>query len=187
MSLTHDGHVLMPMARKSVLFLLPLVVAWAVPASLKAETFDTWRSSMLMQNTRLRVGASTAFEYRVGMLYQAPERNDFPSWYVGGHLDTVVLSEGFNPVNVGLELGFHLPAAPWLALGLHLEQPLYTDNRLVGVSSTLHSPLVGNRVSGFLNVQLLRYRDPIEGLNGYERQRFFNTLVGVTFHLGTPP
>lgn len=164
-----------------------LAVTWSVSIELLADTSTGWVNSNQWQNAKFRVGASTAFEYRFGVMYQAPQRDNFPSWYLGGHVDTAVLSEGFNPLNVGMELGFHIPAAPWLSMGLHMEQPFYTDNPLVGISSTLHSPLVGDRVRGFFQLQLLRYREPTESLNDYPRQRFFNTLVGVSVQLGKTP
>lgn len=147
---------------------------------------DLWESPAA-QNGRLRVGASTAFEYRLGLQYKAPATDRRPAWYLGSHLDTVLLREGFNPLNVGLEFGFHPRPLPWLALALHMEQPLYTDNRLVGVSSTVYGPTIGRRFEPFVNVQLLRHNDPVDSLNDYPRRRFFNTLIGFNIKLGHTP
>jgi len=164
------------------LVLLIGLTGWA-----QADTFERLWGSSLAQNTRLRFGASTAFEYRLGVSYQSPSTDRRPAWYASTHLDTVLLREGFNPLNIGLEVGVRPRPLPALALAVHVEQPLYTDNRLVGVSSTLHGPALGNRVTPFLSVQLLRYNDTIDGLNGYTRRRFFNTLIGFNVRLGSTP
>ena len=152
---------------------------------LQADTLERLWDSSLMQNSRARFGVSTAFEYRLGVLYQSPATTGRPAWYASTHLDTVLLREGFNPLNIGLEVGVRPRPLPALALGLHLEQPLYTDNRLVGLSSTLHGPVLGRRVEPFISIQLLRYNEPIDGLNGYTRRRFFNTLIGFNVKLGS--
>lgn len=162
--------------------LLPLLLA-----SLTAGSAATETPMPFLDRTALRVSGSTAFEYRLGAVYRSPARPDRPQWYLETHLDTALLGEGFNPLNLGLELGFRVPDYHWLAFGAHLEQPLYTDNQLVGLSTTVHSPVIGSRLSAFASLQLLYHRRPVADIGDFDRRRFYNLQTGIRLQLGKTP
>lgn len=165
--------------RWALLAVLIGLTVWTSAQAMNLNSAQAWT-----QNTRAHVGASSAFDYRLGAIYQLPAVSRHATWYLGTHMDTVALKGGFNPLNVGLATGFRPHRAPWLAFGFHLKQPTYTDNRLVGVSAGLTSPNSSRRITPFISVQMLRYLRPAPNLTNDTDRYLLNTHIGLTVRLG---